>query len=147
MYFRDSDGDYHKCHKLLPDIRRIFGEIEYLNGEPVEIIPEKERVRKPFSKSNHNANDGAGKKVVIDFLRSRGIDAMENPNDYGIDLMVAKYEVERRTIYTNKWPYKTVHVPEREKRNSLSIIYTMLLSCTMRQRQKPLIRYYSVRLM
>ena len=38
MYFRDSDGDYHKCHKLLPDIRRIFGEIEYLNGEPVEII-------------------------------------------------------------------------------------------------------------
>ena len=43
MYFRDSDGDYHKCHKLLPDIRRIFGEIEYLNGEPVEIIPNKER--------------------------------------------------------------------------------------------------------
>ena len=43
MYFRDSDGDYHKCHKLLPDIRRIFGEIEYLNGEPVEIITNKER--------------------------------------------------------------------------------------------------------
>ena len=43
MYFRDSDGDYHKCHKLLPDIRRIFGEIEYLDGEPVEIITNKER--------------------------------------------------------------------------------------------------------
>ena len=43
MYFRDSNGDYHKCHKLLPDIRRIFGEIEYLNGEPVEIITNKER--------------------------------------------------------------------------------------------------------
>ena len=38
LYFRDSDGEYHKCHKLLPDIRRIFGEIEYLDGEPVEII-------------------------------------------------------------------------------------------------------------
>ena len=38
LYFRDSDGEYHKCHRLLPDIRRIFGEIEYLNGEPVEII-------------------------------------------------------------------------------------------------------------
>ena len=38
LYFRDSDGEYHKCHKLLPDIIRIFGEIEYLDGEPVEII-------------------------------------------------------------------------------------------------------------
>ena len=43
LYFRDSDGEYHKCHKLLPDIRRIFGEIEYLDGEPVEVIPNKER--------------------------------------------------------------------------------------------------------
>ena len=47
LYFRDSDGEYHKCHKLLPDIRRIFGEIEYLNGEPVEIIPNETKVRKP----------------------------------------------------------------------------------------------------
>ena len=38
LYMIDSDGNYHKCHKLLPDIRRIFGEIEYMNGEPVEII-------------------------------------------------------------------------------------------------------------
>jgi hypothetical protein len=39
LYYVDSNGEYHKCHKLLPDIRRIFGEIEYLDGEPVEIIP------------------------------------------------------------------------------------------------------------
>ena len=38
LYMIDSDGNYHKCHKLLPDIRRIFGEIEYMNGDPVEII-------------------------------------------------------------------------------------------------------------
>ena len=38
LYFVDSDGNYQKCHKLLPDIRRIFGEIEYIDGEPVEII-------------------------------------------------------------------------------------------------------------
>ena len=37
LYFVDKNGDYHKCHKLLPDIRRIFGEIEVLNGELVEI--------------------------------------------------------------------------------------------------------------
>ena len=116
LYLVDSNGEYHKCHKLLPDIRRIFGEIEYMNGEPVEITPSKERVRKPFSASNHNANDGAGKKVVINFLRKRGIDAIENPNDYGIDIMAAKYEVERRTIYTDQWPYSTVHVPERKEK-------------------------------
>ena len=38
LYLVDSNGEYHKCHKLLPDIRRIFGEIEYMNGEAVEII-------------------------------------------------------------------------------------------------------------
>ena len=43
LYFVDSDGNYQKCHKLLPDIRRIFGEIEYIEGEPVEIIPNRER--------------------------------------------------------------------------------------------------------
>ena len=43
LYFKDTNGEYHKCHKLLPDIRRIFGEIEYLDGEPVEVIPNKER--------------------------------------------------------------------------------------------------------
>ena len=43
LYFKDANGDYQKCHKLLPDIRRIFGDIEYLDGEPVEIIPNKER--------------------------------------------------------------------------------------------------------
>ena len=45
LYFIDANGDYQKCHKLLPDIRRIFGEIEYINGEPVEIIPNKERTK------------------------------------------------------------------------------------------------------
>ena len=115
LYFVDSDGNYHKCHKLLPDIRRIFGEIEVMNGKLVEITPTKQdKVRKPFSKSNHDANDGVGKDVVIKFLRGRGVDAIENPDDYGIDVMVAKYEVERRTIYTDKWPYETVHVPERK---------------------------------
>jgi len=47
LYFIDANGDYQKCHKLLPDIRRIFGEIQYLNGEPVEIIPNETKVRKP----------------------------------------------------------------------------------------------------
>ena len=46
LYFLDEDGNYHKCHKLLPDIRRIFGEIEVLNGEIVEITKPREHFEK-----------------------------------------------------------------------------------------------------
>ena len=46
LYFIDSNGEYQKCHKLLPDIRRIFGEIEVLNGELVEITNPKEHFEK-----------------------------------------------------------------------------------------------------
>ena len=46
LYFLDEDGNYHKCHKLLPDIRRIFGEIEVLNGELVEITKPREHFEK-----------------------------------------------------------------------------------------------------
>ena len=65
MYFRDSNGDYHKCHKLLPDIRRIFGEIEYLNGEPVEIITN-EIASKNFKDSlviGHKSEDAVCAKI------------------------------------------------------------------------------------
>ena len=65
MYFRDSDGEYHKCHKLLPDIRRIFGEIEYLNGEPVEIITN-EMAGKNFKDSlviGHSSEDAVCAKI------------------------------------------------------------------------------------
>ena len=71
-------------------------------------------LRKPFSESNHKANDAIGKKIVIDFLNSKGVGAIENPDDYGIDIMAPVYEVERRTIKSKKWPYQTVHVPERK---------------------------------
>ena len=65
MYFRDSDGDYHKCHKLLPDIRRIFGEIEYIDGEPVEIITN-EIASKNFKNSlviGHSSEDAVCAKI------------------------------------------------------------------------------------
>ena len=71
---------------------------------------------KPFSKGNHAANDNPGKRVVIKYLGAKGIDAVENPNRYGIDILAAWYEVERRTILTNKWPYPTVHIPYRKKK-------------------------------
>ena len=65
LYFVDADGNYHKCHKLLPDIRRIFGEIEYLNGEPVEIITN-EIASKNFKDSlviGHKSEDAVCAKI------------------------------------------------------------------------------------
>ena len=59
LYFIDSDGNYQKCHKLLPDIRRIFGEIEYIDGKPVEIITN-EQADKNFKESlaiGHSSED------------------------------------------------------------------------------------------
>ena len=58
LYFIDDKGNYHKCHKLLPDIRKILGEIEVMDGELVEIIPTQEKVTKHFKTSL-----GIGKSV------------------------------------------------------------------------------------
>ena len=65
LYMIDSDGNYHKCHKLLPEIRRIFGEIEYMNGEPVEIITN-EMASKNFKDSlviGHSSEDAVCAKI------------------------------------------------------------------------------------
>ena len=65
LYFKDANGQYHKCHKLLPDIRRIFGEIEHLDGELVEIIPNNQ-ADKNFKESlaiGHSAEDAVCAKI------------------------------------------------------------------------------------
>tara|TARA_R100001510_G_scaffold16650_1_gene14031 strand:- start:1032 stop:1457 length:426 start_codon:yes stop_codon:yes gene_type:complete len=83
--------------------------------------------RKPFSKGNHAVNDTLGKEVVLKFLRSKGINAIENPDDYGVDIMAPIYEVERRTIYQANWPYNTVHVPERKTKFLVHDIYYVVV--------------------
>ena len=83
--------------------------------------------RKPFSKGNHAANDGSGKAVVLNYLRNNGIKAIENPDDYGVDIMAPRFEVERRTIYSHKWPYDTVHVPERKTKFLVHDIYYVVV--------------------
>ena len=102
MYFRDSDGDYHKCHKLLPDIRRIFGEIEYLDGEPVEIIPNETKVRKPkidvyYSRSINedgtfsNEVDENNQKYVASVIRNTWkCRVLEYPKTSPIDYYIEK---------------------------------------------------------
>ena len=84
-------------------------------------------INKKFNKESHAANDKPSKDLVIKFLKSQGLDAIENPNDYGIDIMVSRYEVERREIWTDNFPFKTVHIPARKaKFLKYNIVYAIV---------------------
>ena len=84
-------------------------------------------INKKFNKESHAANDKPSKDLVIKFLKSKGLDAIENPNDYGIDIMVSRYEVERREIWTDNFPFKTVHIPARKaKFLKYNIVYAIV---------------------
>ena len=73
-------------------------------------------IYKEFNKESHAANDKPAKDLVINFLKSKGLDAMENPDKYGIDIVVPRYEVERREIWIDEFPFKTVHIPARKEK-------------------------------
>ena len=97
MYFRDSDGDYHKCHKLLPDIRRIFGEIEYLNGEPVEIITN-EIASKNFKDSlaiGHKSEDAVCAKIKKKYPRAHVMEGYCKGYDIYVPETKKKVEVKQ----------------------------------------------------
>ncbi len=66
-------------------------------------------VRAGLCKGRHEIED-KGEKIELFVFE----EPIENPNDYGIDIMAPVYEVERRTIKSEKWPYQTVHVPKRK---------------------------------
>ena len=53
---------------------------------------------KPFDQAIHDSSDLVSKNAIIKMLHTKGFDAMENPNKYGVDIMVGQYEVEQRTI-------------------------------------------------
>ena len=84
-------------------------------------------IYKEFNKESYDANDKPAKDLVINFLKSKGLDAIENPDKYGIDIVVPRYEVERREIWIDKFPFKTVHIPARkEKFLKHSIVYVVV---------------------
>ena len=84
-------------------------------------------IYKEFHKESHAGNDKPAKDLVINFLKSKGLDAVENPDKYGIDIVVPRYEVERREIWIDEFPFKTVHIPARkEKFLKHSIIYVVV---------------------
>ena len=112
LYFIDSDGNYQKCHKLLPDIRRIFGEIEYIDGEPVEVIPNETKVRKPkidvyYSRSINkdgtfsNETDENNQKYVASVIRKTWqCRVLEYPKTSPIDYYIQRED--RKCFGDNK---------------------------------------------
>jgi len=76
------------------------------------------KVRKPFNKAAHASNDSIGKQTVLKLLKSMDVEAEENSNPYGVDIILKEgygtYEVERRPIWDETWPFPTVHIPERK---------------------------------
>ena len=104
LYFRDSDGEYHKCHKLLPDIRRIFGEIEYLDGEPVEIITN-EMAGKNFKDSlaiGHKSEDAVCAKIKKKYPRAHVMEGYCKGYDIYVPETKKKVEVkqDKKSNYT-----------------------------------------------
>ena len=90
-----------------------------------------QRRRKPFNVDTHAAHDASGKQTVLRFLRQLGIDAEENPDKYGVDLLGKNidhtWEVEKRPVWVDEWPYLTVHIPTRKKKFfQLSMIYAVV---------------------
>ena len=104
LYFKDANGEYHKCHKLLPDIRRIFGEIEYLDGEPVEIITN-EMAGKNFKDSlviGHSSEDAVCAKIKKKYPRAHVIEGYCKGYDIYVPETKKKVEVkqDKKSNYT-----------------------------------------------
>jgi len=105
MYFKDSDGNYHKCHKLLPDIRRIFGEIEYLDGELVEIITN-EQAGKNFKNDlsiGNSSEDAVCEKIKKKYPKAHVIKGYCKGYDIYVPETNKKIEVkqDKKSNYTN----------------------------------------------
>lgn len=80
---------------------------------------------KQFDQILHNQYDNAGREVVKSYFSSKlKITAKDNPNLYGVDLilykdnkMVGYAEVEVRNNWkTDAFPYDTLNVPYRKKK-------------------------------
>ena len=74
-------------------------------------------VKKAFDQELFEENDPKARKAVMGMLAGVGIETYENPNKYGVDLVVGRYEIERRECWTgDKFPFQTVHIPRRKRK-------------------------------
>lgn len=74
-------------------------------------------MRKRFDSNLYNTNDPA-KRKAIDYFKNQGADAIVNPDDYGVDLIVndtfyCEVEVKHNWRGDN-FPFSTLQIPERK---------------------------------
>ena len=93
--------------------------------------------RKPLNVDTYTAHDASGKQTVLKLLKQLGIEAEENPDRYGVDILGKSvdntWEVEKRPKWVDEWPYRnpmghlTVHIPNRKtKFFQPSMIYAVV---------------------
>lgn len=79
-------------------------------------------IPKKFDLNLYNQNDKIYKDKVIEYFRKEGIELIENPDRYGIDLLnlnedviIMGFEVEHRFNWSGDvFPYTTINVPYRK---------------------------------
>ena len=79
---------------------------------------------KQFDPELHAQWDELGRNAVKKLFRGLGHDCRDNPDKYGVDLILYRdgkpigyAEVEVKPNWDNtKWPFKTVNVPSRKKK-------------------------------
>lgn len=77
--------------------------------------------KKPFDPETFQANDPPAREAVKACFLGFGVELLDNPDIYGVDLISQdgsiKVEVERRPIWkTGPFPYDPVHIPARKIR-------------------------------
>lgn len=82
-------------------------------------------IAKEFDSDLHDKYDGIGKSLVISYFRNKlKIDARENSNEYGVDVVLyrndkpigfAEVEV-RNSWYSDAFPYDTLNIPCRKEK-------------------------------
>lgn len=90
-----------------------------------------ERANREFDMKSFMENDQKGRESVIQFFKTKGISATDNPNIMGVDLILnglspasgrvfRNYgcEVSRSPTWNsdNEWPFDTHHIPARKEK-------------------------------
>lgn len=77
-------------------------------------------ISKPFDRNLYNADDSV-KEIFIDWLHSKGFNAIVNPDQYGIDILSDWFgddtgvEIEIKHNWRGaEFPFKTVHFASRK---------------------------------
>jgi len=132
-------------HEAIPVIKSILEDFDFKVPIPVDVsVSEyswadkkkfvKDNIqsrRKPFNVNTYASHDDSGKQTVLKLLSQLGIEAEENPDRYGVDILGKSvdniWEVEKRPLWVDEWPFSTVHIPNRkEKFLHPSMIYSVV---------------------